>query len=987
MNIRHFFVHHRLMVLLLLVCLSANIQAETGFATRQIAAKQLLGTGNTSEALQQIEDLRDAFFCEDQLEAWLLESKQLGKFCRDTLNQPAAAIKVFSLAFSENLWRQPATAAEWDALGWLYVHTGYTYNYFFEDYTLSIQAYRKAKSILVDQLGVEDYYVGKYIYQELGNIHTRLGDYQAAEVILKRFLDISEQSGAFSDAAQAYSDLSILFVTLGRYEEAITYCRKGIQLPDIDNAAKGLLYGNMATAFHAGKQYAPAQQAAMEAMRLLGTLPASFKMSLNWKAGVLALLARINIETMDYEAAEQYHNAALKLYKELSSSPKNRSVGKLMLSWARLEESRFCYEEALAKVQVALAAVTRGIAVDDYRSQPQVPDLYAENTILESLLAKAEILQAVYRQEGRIADLQLALDCHELAFEVEKQLRRSYGYESSKLLNLEESHRRCEKAIELALELCQKTGDAAMKDRALAFAERSRSILLMEAMRSAEAPNMGGIPAEVMHKEKNLQSLVAKAEEKLFRAQSEGAPDTALQRLDAQVWDARRAYADWIAGVEEDFPAYYDLKYNYNTASAAEIQRYLRKTDAGLIAYFMGEKTLYSFVFTPNSFDIQRNPISDSLTTEVTHFVKNIEDFQMPGANRSALAATYTRQAHKLYQALLMPLKPEKLPENLLIIPDDVLSLLPFDALLTRQPAVVGQFDHYPYLLWEHNISYGYSATLQLALAGRRYPNKSFAGFAPNFTGSRGFSPLRYNAATVQAAQQLLGGDVYLEKNASLNQFIGQAAHYNILHLATHAQANTSAGNFSYVAFSNGANGFDSLFVNDLYLMQINARLVVLSACQTAVGKVHRGEGVISLARAFLCAGAGSVVNTLWSVDDVANRDITLDFYNHLKSGASAPKALREAKKSFVKKSDRFTAHPVYWAGFVGLGDTRAVYSSGWLWQHWLSIGLLMLIIAFGLTQLFKNRFLSMPGKYRLDGALAALRFISARKNKTAGVQ
>lgn len=974
MNIRHFFAPHHLVMLLLLFCFHNNTRAEANIAAQQADARQLLKTGDSGKALVRIEALREAFFCEDELEAWLLESKQLGKFCRDTLNQPAIAMKVFSLAFKENLWRTPASNAEWDALGWLYVHTGYTCNYFFEDYPAAIQAYRKAKGILADQLGVEDYYVAKYIYQELGNIHTRLGDYQAAEVILKRFLDICLQLEAYSDAAQAYSDLSILFVTLGRYDEAIAYCRKGILLPDIDSAAKGLLYGNMATAFHAGKKYEQAQEAAVQALHLLETLPPSFRMSLGWKAGVLALLARINVETAHFEAAEQYHYAAFQLYIQLFSSGKNRSVGKLLLSWARLEQSRNCYDEALAKVQSALAAVTPGISVDDYFSQPQITDLYAENTILESLLAKAEILQALYKQEGRLGDLQLALDCHERAFEVEKQLRRSYGYESSKLLNLEESHRRCEMAIALALQLWKKTGQTEMKDRALAFAERSRSILLMEAMRRSEAPDRSGIPAEVLQREQTLQAAVASAEERLFRAQSEETADTVLNQLDAQVWNARREYADWIAGVEEDYPAYYDLKYNYNTASAAEIQRYLKKTKAGLIAYFMGENVMYSFVLTARSFEIHTSPVSDSLVNEVTDFVKNIESFQMPGADRSALATSYTRQAYDLYRQLLLPLAPDKLPENLLIIPDDVLSLLPFDALLTRQPAAVGQFDHYPYLLWEHNISYGYSATLQLALAGRHYPNKNFAGFAPDFAGSRGFSPLRYNAATIRAAQQLLGGDLYLDKSASLAQFMAHANRYNILHLATHAQANASSGNFSFVAFSDGKAGYDSLFVNDLYLMQIKARLVVLSACQTAVGKVHRGEGVISLARAFLCAGAGSVVNTLWSIDDVASRDITLDFYRHIQSGTSSPEALRDAKKTFLEKSDRFTAHPVYWAGFVSVGDMRPVYNAGFTWPYWLSLIAVMMVVGFGLKKLIKRKPRQASSQYPWAIAMTAFR-------------
>ena len=92
--------------------------------------------------------------------------------------------------------------------------------------------------------------------------------------------------------------------------------------------------------------------------------------------------------------------------------------------------------------------------------------------------------------------------------------------------------------------------------------------------------------------------------------------------------------------------------------------------------------------------------------------------------------------------------------------------------------------------------------------------------------------------------------------------------------------------------------------------------MVVLSACETGIGKLQRGEGIISLARAFAYAGAKSIVTSLWSVNDQKTKDLMLLFYKNLRKGKSKSEALREAKLSFIAKNDNPNAHPFFWAGF-----------------------------------------------------------------------
>jgi CHAT domain-containing protein len=108
--------------------------------------------------------------------------------------------------------------------------------------------------------------------------------------------------------------------------------------------------------------------------------------------------------------------------------------------------------------------------------------------------------------------------------------------------------------------------------------------------------------------------------------------------------------------------------------------------------------------------------------------------------------------------------------------------------------------------------------------------------------------------------------------------------------------------------------------------MNLKSRLTVLSACNTGSGRLQKGEGVMSLARAFLYAGCPAIVMTLWSVEDASSANLMIDFYKNLLSGYSKDEALRKAKIKHIKNADPLKAHPYFWLGYVSIGDQRALY-------------------------------------------------------------
>jgi len=162
---------------------------------------------------------------------------------------------------------------------------------------------------------------------------------------------------------------------------------------------------------------------------------------------------------------------------------------------------------------------------------------------------------------------------------------------------------------------------------------------------------------------------------------------------------------------------------------------------------------------------------------------------------------------------------------------------------------------------------------------------------------------------------------------ATEKTFKNEAENYSVLHLAMHAIIDNENPDYSGLAFStkNDKTEDGFLHIYELYNLDIRAELAVLSACNTGSGKIQKGEGVMSLARAFFYAGCPSVVLSLWAVDDNASAVIMKNFYKYLKKGLPKNKALQQAKLDFIQQAKCNHAHPYYWAPFIQAGNTDSI--------------------------------------------------------------
>ncbi|MEL6975985.1 MAG: CHAT domain-containing protein, partial [Bacteroidota bacterium] len=185
----------------------------------------------------------------------------------------------------------------------------------------------------------------------------------------------------------------------------------------------------------------------------------------------------------------------------------------------------------------------------------------------------------------------------------------------------------------------------------------------------------------------------------------------------------------------------------------------------------------------------------------------------------------------------------------------------------------------------------------------------------------------------------LLKGDVFKGSEASSISLFEAASTYDIIHLALHSKADANNPLFSKIYF-------DEEVINaaDIYGSTISSKMVVLSSCESGSGQLKKGEGVMSLSRAFTYAGAASTVVSLWEVPDKETARIMTLFYQHLKQGKAKDVALRDAKLEYRNTTDdALLKHPYYWAGFVVTGDTSPLFAKRTYW--WVIIGISGLLL------------------------------------------
>ncbi len=511
-------------------------------------------------------------------------------------------------------------------------------------------------------------------------------------------------------------------------------------------------------------------------------------------------------------------------------------------------------------------------------------------------------------------------------------------------------------------------------EKAFQNAELLKSGSLFDKLSNDEAVNLSFIPDSLLEKEQKINSSITSYNELKYYEELEENPDSKeIARLDSILFKLVNQRNELNSYLESNYSQYYNLKYSDNSLKIREIQNNL-KSDEILFEYVLNETDtiteLYTFLISDSEIQFDRKEFTQK-------FSENI-DYMFSFMSNSSYMFTKNEDSKKfcfvsnsLYQKLIGPYKNKIYEKNLIIIPDGKLSYIAFDALLTELPDTTNtiQFNKLNYLIKSNRVNYSYSANLLYNTKNsKRNASKGILAFAPEYDadsitiGKETYSlrPLLGTQKEVDLIASEIKSEVYKGQDATELKFREECEKFDMLHLAMHAFINDSLPSLSQFAFTqtkdNELISDGLLSVADIYNLKLNARLSVLSACNTGSGQLKKGEGVISLARGFLYAGCPAIVMTLWEVEDNSGTKIMSSFYKFLKKGKTKDEALRLAKLEYLENANSRLAHPHYWLGYVSIGNNAPLFRS----YDFYFFGLLLLtilgVIAEQITRIRKAR-------------------------------
>ena len=432
-------------------------------------------------------------------------------------------------------------------------------------------------------------------------------------------------------------------------------------------------------------------------------------------------------------------------------------------------------------------------------------------------------------------------------------------------------------------------------EQAFNFNERGRSRAFLDILGSTVQLARG----EMLEEERALQATLSALAAKMTanEADDDEAPDPANLKRERD--EAQQAYNEFLAKVRKENKEQATLM-NVEPLTLKDVQGIL---DPGvtLLEYFLVPDEILLWVVDKETATSVSVPTRRrELATKITALRNTISQI----ADKEKLAA----QSQELHRLLITPALPYVKGKELIIVPHDVLHYLPFHALLSPQGK---------YLIEDFPIRFLSSASLmQFTREKRRASRETTLAMGNPSLGDPAYE-LRFAEREVRELARIYSkSDVFLKEQATRSKAVSLSPTHDILHFAVHAEFNEEDPMSSALLLARDGNDDGRLKVEDIFSLNLKTDMVVLSACETGLGKISSGDEIVGLTRAFIYAGTPSVITTLWKVNDRASYELMSAFYSNLKTMTKS-EALRQAQLKTIKEFPQ----PFFWAAYTLTGE------------------------------------------------------------------
>jgi len=743
----------------------------------------------------------------------------------------------------------------------------------------AVKSYEKAWMVY-QKNKLKNYDITEYCLKPLGNLYTILGDYKNAENTIKQYYFIANEEKNEKQKIAAILNLSNVYQNSGKVREAIDMIEKTLRSEKIAPSQRGLLLNNLGANYvlrNINEDRTEAENAFLKAIPLLKKDQALSENLYNTYIN----LYRIKVDHHSKEANLYFAKAQTVFEKLPQQEPRKKAQFYLEKAFLLLKQN------SLKEAQSELKTIYR-VLLPNYQNQKNIlPDknsLYAETVLLDALDLQAELYLALNEPKN-------ALKSYSLSFHIEELFQSLLVYEDSKIITQIRNRNRTEKCVDIYKSLYETEKKTNYIEAAFLLVEYTKSVVLKEYRKNSKS--FSREQKLILQQMQNWTATIQKEQQKQELAD--------ISKINEAIQKQNKLML-LLKSIEE--------KASKKSQTSFDLQKLyakLKKDDAIMYEYFWGSKTIHLFTFQNKHIELKSICIRQMCRESIIGFISL---FHKPGSILNDIN-NYQKTAFFAYTDLLLPAKSDL--KNLIIIPDGLLNLLPFEALITKESKTTN-FAKMNYLLNGFDISYNNSAELYLNANALSNGKRNILGLFPIFEKTN--YELRFSKNELESIKHNFDGQFFENENASFSNFTNNAAGKSIIHLSTHA----SSGDFEIPASIKFHD--DEILFSELYNLQLNPDLVVLSACETGIGKLYKGEGAMSIARGFQFAGAQNLLFSLWNVNDYTTSVFMDYFYKDLKHNSSFAHATANAKRAFLKDENIPNAKksPYYWSAFVYYG-------------------------------------------------------------------
>lgn len=759
-----------------------------------------------------------------------------------------------------------------------------------------------------------------YILQDYPSVFLQKGDYeQALAYAIRSFKFMEENANAltFEEQRETLYSLAIVLNQKQQFDEALKIVDKALKLNDGPRQRyqklnwfnlEGNIYLNLGR-----------YDKALISFQRLNSFQSFTVQEEIFRASIWLNIGKCYIGLNQMEEGKSFIYKALNHAKKYLTPPSQDMVleymtaGDFEMLQNNPERALYMYDSALRNGlnQYHSTILSLPSQMDEEVSISDLETLQKKSLALEKMSLRLNAPDSLTS-----AGLSYVNQTHEELVKNRNKLVATEG----KLFLSEKFKRLYESGISICYQLFEQTKDPIYAKRALRFIQLSKANLLLEQSEEYAEVSQNGIPQDLKQQFYVTKKLLEDLEFSFYQSLDNSATSDSIIQLNEALAEAK----DNLSSIKDTIATY--MRNDYRPNEIQSLTSVIPPEATALIDYFYGEDFIYAYLQHKGKEQLLRIGGVNEIQRQISTLLDAVK--QPPQlAKIDSEFDQFKIHAFGLYESLLEPILAActSKPESLLIVPDDLLSRLPFEVLVQPTGQKASNFKELPYLIKDYRIRYLITSkpSESQPIPPQRTVEKKLFGIG--FSGSNDPSnPSEYGNLPgteneIRFLQNSYDGLFLYGNDGSKDRFLKEAQNFDILHLAVHGRTDENNKYQSTLIF----NGKDNLLkTSELYLASLNARLAVLSACESGIGAISSGEGTFSIARGFSIVGIPSVAVSLWKVNDAVTSAFMVNLYkNFIDEGLSFNHALHQSKLQYLAQQDSYGSHPFYWAAFVHMGE------------------------------------------------------------------